>query len=108
VGTVYLLHFDTPYWHARHYIGWTENLDERLEAHRNGTGANLMWVIKQVGIGFQLARQWNNASRRDERRIKNLGGASRMCPVCTPGTTWGRFRHVPRASKWSRKTQTRW
>ena len=38
----YLLHFDPPYKHARHYVGYTEHLDVRVEQHRNGTGANLL------------------------------------------------------------------
>jgi hypothetical protein len=32
-GTVYLLHFDRPYRHARHYLGWAEDLDNRLAEH---------------------------------------------------------------------------
>lgn len=63
-GTVYLLHFDRPYKHARHYLGWAKDLDARLEHHRAGTGARLLAVLKEHGIGFVLA------------------GASRCCPVC--------------------------
>ncbi|MGL5823781.1 MAG: hypothetical protein ACRCYU_02915 [Nocardioides sp.] len=33
VGVVYLIHFHTPYQHARHYTGWTTNLDARLAEH---------------------------------------------------------------------------
>jgi hypothetical protein len=29
-GIVYLLHFHRSYRHARHYIGFTQNLDQRL------------------------------------------------------------------------------
>jgi predicted GIY-YIG superfamily endonuclease len=81
-GTVYLLHFDKPYKHAKHYIGWTTNLPERLEAHRNGSGGRLMAVIKAAGIEFQLARVWTEATRDFERSRKNFGGASRLCPLC--------------------------
>ena len=28
-GTVYLLHFERSYRHARHYIGFTQNLEQR-------------------------------------------------------------------------------
>ncbi|MBB5085041.1 putative GIY-YIG superfamily endonuclease [Nonomuraea endophytica] len=31
-GTVYLLHFAQPYRHARHYLGWTTDLQARLAA----------------------------------------------------------------------------
>jgi predicted GIY-YIG superfamily endonuclease len=30
-GIVYLLHFERSYRHARHYIGFTQNLGQRLE-----------------------------------------------------------------------------
>ena len=39
MGLIYLLHFDRSYRHARHYLGYTENLDARLAAHRAGAAA---------------------------------------------------------------------
>ena len=36
MGVVYLIHFDEPFQHARHYLGYTKNLDTRLAAHRAG------------------------------------------------------------------------
>jgi predicted GIY-YIG superfamily endonuclease len=33
MGTVYLIHFDRPYHHARHYIGYTDDVDARLAGH---------------------------------------------------------------------------
>ncbi|QLY33990.1 hypothetical protein [Nocardia huaxiensis] len=80
-GTVYLLHFDRPYRHARHYTGWTADLDARLAEHRDGRGARLMAVIRNAGIGFQLARTWDGTRGR-ERQLKREGGASRRCPMC--------------------------
>ncbi len=80
-GTVYLLHFDTPYRHARHYLGWTENLDQRLARHRAGDGARLMAVITDAQITWRLARTWDG-TRRAERRLKNRGGHARICPIC--------------------------
>jgi predicted GIY-YIG superfamily endonuclease len=81
-GVVYLLHFDRPYKHARHYLGWTRDLDSRLADHRGGSGANLLAVIKAAGIGFTLARTWSPADRNRERQIKRQGGLSRSCPAC--------------------------
>ena len=80
-GTVYLIHFDTPYKHARHYIGWTTDLPARIAAHANGTGARLMEVVTGAGISWQLARTWSGTRSR-ERQIKRQGGASRRCPLC--------------------------
>jgi hypothetical protein len=88
-GTVYLLHFDRPYKHARHYIGWTAgDLTRRLRQHRNGSGARLLEVITAEGIGFVVARVWDGG-RNLERSLKRRGGASRCCPLCgiTPRVT---------------------
>jgi predicted GIY-YIG superfamily endonuclease len=81
-GTVYLIHLDVPYKHARHYTGWTANLDARLHAHRNGQGARLMEVITAAGIPWRLARTWPGGRDR-ERAIKNRHEAPRLCPECT-------------------------
>jgi predicted GIY-YIG superfamily endonuclease len=90
IGTVYLLHFERPYKHARHYTGWTINLKARLARHRAGSGARLVEVVTAAGIGFQLARTWPGGRDR-ERQIKAQGGASRYCPLCgvTPRTQIG-------------------
>jgi len=82
-GTVYLLHLDPPLKHARHYLGWTSNLDRRLEAHRSGRGARLMEVVKEAGGTFRLARTWVG-SKSLERAIKDRKEAPKLCPVCTP------------------------
>ena len=37
LGVIYLLHFDQPYRHARHYTGWTEDLLDRLDRTPPGT-----------------------------------------------------------------------
>ena len=80
-GTVYLLHFERPYQHARHYTGWTTNLESRLNAHACGRGARLLEVVTNAGITWTLARTWKGP-RALERSIKNRGGASRVCPIC--------------------------
>ena len=80
-GTVYLIHFDVAYKHARHYLGWTLDLLARLQAHRDGRGARLMEVITKAGITWQLART-SEGPRARERQIKRQGGASRHCPLC--------------------------
>ena len=82
-GTVYLLHLDPAYKHARHYVGWTSNLDERLEAHRAGRGARLLEAVKEAGGSFHLARTWPG-SRSLERAIKDRKEAPKLCPDCSP------------------------
>jgi predicted GIY-YIG superfamily endonuclease len=80
-GTVYLLHFDQPYRHARHYVGWALNVKRRLAEHEAGRGARLLAVVRAAGIGWQLARMWPG-SRARERQIKRQGGHARHCPLC--------------------------
>ena len=84
-GTVYLLHFATPFRHARHYTGFAFNLEQRLDQHAKGQGARLTQVILEAGIGFELARTWPG-TRKDERRIKNQKCAPRLCPICKAKT----------------------
>ncbi len=82
---LYLLHFDRPLAHARHYLGWSatiRSLHRRVDHHAAGTsGARLIDAIKKAGIGFTLARIWPDGTRQDERRMKQRGHA-RMCPIC--------------------------
>jgi predicted GIY-YIG superfamily endonuclease len=80
-GTVYLLHFERPYRHARHYTGWTRDLDARLKLHQRGAGARLLEVVAGAGISWTLARTWEG-DRTRERQLKRQGGASRRCPIC--------------------------
>jgi predicted GIY-YIG superfamily endonuclease len=81
-GQVYLLHLDPAYLHARHYLGWTQDLEARLQAHREGRGARLMEVQKQAGGSFRLARTWPG-DRDRERAIKDGHDAPRLCPECS-------------------------
>jgi hypothetical protein len=84
-GTVYLLHLDPPYKHARHYTGSAApgRLQARLAAHAAGTGARLMEVVKAAGGSFRLARTWPGGRTR-ERELKARHDAPRLCPICTP------------------------
>lgn len=86
---VYLLHFDRPYRHAKHYMGYARDVDAlhaRVDAHYNATPGDgkhhrLMQVIREAGISFTLARVWPDATREDERRWKGRSHAAR-CPIC--------------------------
>lgn len=84
LGTTYLLHFDRPYKHARHYVGFSRNLAERLKLHRLGqSNAKLMRVVFEAGIGFRVARVWPNTTYYFERRVHNLW-ITGICPICSP------------------------
>ena len=79
--TVYLLHFNEPYCHARHYLGSTDDLDSRLQEHRTGQGARLTQVIHEAGITFILARTWEGG-RDLERKLKRWHKSPDLCPIC--------------------------
>ena len=81
MDTVYLLHFTRRYKHAGHYLGSTNALTKRLEAHKKGYGARLLEVVYAAGITWVLARTWEGGRTR-ERQLKRQGGASRRCPIC--------------------------
>ena len=96
-GVVYMLHFKRPWRHARHYVGWTDDLPARLATHKAGHGARLVAVIVAAGIGFELARTVAG-DRNLERATKNAGGAVRYCPICTPTPRNGKWAHPARAA----------
>lgn len=83
---VYLLHFNKPYHHAKHYLGVTSNLEARLKLHKSGNGARLMEVVSEAGIGFVVARLWKTDSWEEghtlERRLKRRHEGPRLCPLC--------------------------
>jgi len=81
---VYLLHFQRPHRHARHYLGWSRDLDARIAAHRKGQGARLVEVIIEAGNDFTVARTWPGADRSKERRLKRQHNGPRHCPICNP------------------------
>ena len=90
---IYLLHFERPYRHARHYLGSTDDLDARLACHAEGQGAKLMRVIKEAGISWQCVRTWQG-DRKLERRLKRRKGTPALCPVCSGESAWKRASKV--------------
>ena len=84
----YLLHFNRPFGHARHYLGITTNLAWRLRRHSSGDGAKLLRHVKEAGITWQVAREWQEDDkpveltwREFELRLKGRH-AARQCPIC--------------------------
>ena len=88
---VYLIHFDVPLGdlcnprgRAQHYIGYTENLEQRLEQHRNGNGSAIMAAVSEAGIGWRVVRTWEGG-RDLERRLKRRKNSPKLCPICSLG-----------------------
>ncbi len=79
---VYLIHFNKPYKHAQHYIGFTDNMERRLHEHElTSRGAKLLQVASAAGIKFTIARTWDG-DRKLERKLKNRKKSSSLCPIC--------------------------
>lgn len=80
---VYLIHFERPYKHARHYIGFCDHdLDNRIHQHQNGTGSRLLRAVNQAGIKWEVVRVWPDGDRNFERHKKNQRNTSHFCPAC--------------------------
>ena len=80
---VYLIHFHTPYGHARHYLGWSSDIPARIAEHIAGEGARLTQVVTEAGIGMVAVRFWPFGSRKLERQLKGHH-SPKLCPVCNP------------------------
>lgn len=81
---IYLLHFSRPVCPTRptrHYLGWTNDLDQRIREHRQGKGARLTQVACERGITLTLAEVWQG-DRKLERQLKRLKNSPRLCPIC--------------------------
>jgi hypothetical protein len=85
-GVIYLLHFHqrlgTGRHSIRHYLGFTTDLEQRLDKHRQGRAARITEVLKERGIGFDVVAVWPG-NRQIENALK-LHSATRICPQCTP------------------------
>lgn len=102
-GVVYLLAFDSPVGHARHYRGWSAGdpsgwipglrsdsdpglLPARLRSHARGSGSRLVAIASSRGTGWTLASAVPG-DRHEERRRKNCGSyARRDCMFCSAGS----------------------
>lgn len=78
---VYLLHFSQPLAHAQHYLGATDNLEARLEAHRAGNGSPLVRAAIAAGIEVSLARTWEGTWEL-EKQLKRRKHSAKFCPIC--------------------------
>jgi predicted GIY-YIG superfamily endonuclease len=82
MATLYLLHFDPPLHHARHYLGYSQDSAKRIAAHLAGHGSPLVRAALDAGCTVTLVRTWSNGTRTLERKLKNRHNGPRLCPVC--------------------------
>jgi hypothetical protein len=87
---VILLHFDQPVnpdYPARHYLEYAVNIRKRLADHTSGDRtrtSGIMFACYERSIGFTVARIWQDATRRDEYRLRQLANNPKLCPICNP------------------------
>ena len=92
---VYLIHFDRPFRHAKHYLGFTSiGVRNRFNRHLNGDASSLTKAAIQDGVKLVVVRVWNG-SRTDERRLKGHS-STRYCPFCKGNVTMGEYLSVKR------------
>lgn len=96
---VYVLHFDEPLHHAKHYTGSCARQDvaSRLDEHASGQGARLTEVLCELGIGWRVGAiglVTGPSCRKAERILKSQHNVARYCQWCSgratkriPGTT---------------------
>lgn len=80
-GSIYLLHFDRPYKHARHYLGWSSDVAARFDRHTAGRGSPLVKAALAAGIGVEIVFV-RPGTRHDERRLHIRGHVGEWCPLC--------------------------
>lgn len=81
---VYLLHINPPYKHARHYLGYADDLQRRIAEQQTGrrAAARLPQVVIAAGCTLVLARIWPGQDRHFERKLKQRKNTPCLCPIC--------------------------
>lgn len=82
LGTVYLIHFNQPYLHAK--CGG-HSVSERFERHKQSRGSKLLAHLNKLGIDYFIVRTWEFQDRYFERKLKKRKNSSKLCPVCRGG-----------------------
>jgi predicted GIY-YIG superfamily endonuclease len=80
---VYLICYAaTPYRHAKHYLGFSDRLALRIQAHERGNGSKLMAVLARNDIPWVVSRVWMDGDRALEHRLKGWHSGVKLCPIC--------------------------
>jgi len=64
---------------AQHYVGYSDDIDRRIEMHRKEHRSPLLAAALAVGIDFRRVRTWPGTARHFERKLHSRHG-SRLCP----------------------------
>lgn len=82
IDGVYLLHLDPPYKHARHYLGYSDDIARRFREHQTGRGSALTEAAVAAGCELSIVRVWPGYDKNDEWRLRCQHNNPRMCPIC--------------------------
>lgn len=85
IGSVYLVHMARSINGARHYLGFSTNIAQRMRAHKSGRGTPLLAAAAKRGIGFKVVRRWHKRDGYFEQELKRRGPLKELCPVCSKG-----------------------
>jgi predicted GIY-YIG superfamily endonuclease len=88
---------DTPYGQAQHYLGFSDQVVERVLTHKAGYGASLTRAMISQGFSLRLARVWSGG-RELERKLKCYKNARKLCPICNPQTAFNLGNYFPSRS----------
>ncbi len=82
---LYLIHFEQPYKHAKHYLGYVKEpwlLERRMKRHGTCEGSALMRAVRKAGIKWRLVAVWPEGNQTRERQLKNRKETPKFCPCC--------------------------
>lgn len=99
---VYILHFDKPFGHARHYVGYCKDarFNDRMEEHKQGR-SGFMKRVHDAGIAWQVVATFPGATENFERRIKTVWkNTTRICPICSGGHEVGKKVRISDLDMW--------
>lgn len=84
-GYVYIIHFEEPLAHAKHYTGSTEHPRKRFRDHATGHGARITEVLMELGIEWRVGALFQVKNcRKSERDLKKQTRAAKYCEICNP------------------------
>lgn len=80
---IYLIHFNTAYHHARHYLGYSPHPEARVQQHLAGQGSPLVRAVVAAGISVRAWVIHRRGGRTLERQLKLQHNGRRFCPSCS-------------------------
>lgn len=82
IGSVYLVHMARALNGARHYLGFSTNVPQRVKAHKAGRGSPLLGAATKRGISWKVVRTWRKRDGYFEQELKRKNELKELCPLC--------------------------